>query len=82
MKQVNLKSDRVAQLLEQVTSQTGESNVDAVTKALEARLKELEAGNRTARTLAWLEASVWPSLPDDVRGKAPSKEEQEEMLGF
>lgn len=82
MKQINLKSDRVAALLEQVTGYTGESKVDAVTTALEARLKELEAGDRTARTLAWLETSVWPSLPADVRGEAPSKEEQEEMLGF
>lgn len=51
MKQVNLKSERVAALLEQITQRTGETNVDAVTRALEERLQELEAKDRAARTL-------------------------------
>ncbi len=82
MKQTNLKSDRVAFLLEQVTERTGENDIDAVTRALEARLHELEAKDRAARTLTWLKTTVWPSLPPTQRGLAPSKEEQEGMLGF
>lgn len=82
MKQVNLKSDRVAVLLEQITRRTGETKVDAVTKALEERLQELEVKDRTARTLTWLRTTVWPNLPEMQRGRAPSKEEQEELLGF
>ena len=82
MKQINLKSERVAALLEQVTQQTGETNIDAVAKALEERLRKLEEVNRTARTLVWLEATVWPNLPQTQRGHAPSKQEQEELLGF
>ena len=82
MRQINLKSDRVATLLEQITQRTGETKVDAVTRALEERLQDLEATDRAARTLAWLQTTVWPTLPETQRGKAPSKEEQEDLLGF
>ena len=82
MKQVKLKSDRVASLLEQLTQQTGEIKVDAVSRALEERLQELEAKDRATRTLDWLKTTVWPNLPEVQRGHAPSKEEQEELLGF
>lgn len=82
MRQVNLKSNRVALLLEQITQRTGETNVDAVTRALEERLRELEAKDRTARTLTWLRTTVWPNLPETQHGQAPSKEEQEALLGF
>ena len=82
MRQINLKSDRVAALLEQITQRTGETKVEAVTKALEERLGELKAKDRAARTLIWLRTSVWPKLPETQRGQGPSKEEQEELLGF
>lgn len=82
MRQINLKSDRVAVLLEQITQRTGETNVDAVTRALEERLQELNAKDRTVRTLTWLKTTVWPTLPETQHGRVPSKEEQEELLGF
>ena len=82
MKQVNLKSERVVALLEQVTEQTGETNVDAVTKALEERLQKLQAADRAARTLTWLRTTIWPNLPEAQRAHAPSKAEQEELLGY
>ena len=82
MKQTSLKSDRVAELVEQITRQTGESKVVAVTIALEERLLRLESRDRAQRTLDWLRASVWPNLPQGQRGKAPSRKEQEELLGL
>ncbi|CAN5573115.1 hypothetical protein BH24DEI1_BH24DEI1_00180 [soil metagenome] len=82
MKQTSIKSDRVTDLLEQITQRTGETKVKVVTRALEERLQQLEARDRAARTLAWLKASVWPDLPEKQRGHAPSKEEQEDLLGF
>ena len=82
MKQTSLKSDRVAELVEQITRQTGESKVAAVAIALEERMRRLESQDRAQRTLDWLRASVWPNLPEDQRGRAPSREEQEELLGF
>ena len=82
MRQINLKSDRVATLLEQITQRTGETKVDAVARALEERLQNLEATDRAARTLTWLQTTVWPNLPETQRGRTPSKEEQEDLLGF
>lgn len=77
MQQINLKSDKVATLIEKIVAQTGESKVEAVAKALEERLQDLEAKSNSERTLAWLETSVWKH-----KAKAPSKEEQENLLGF
>lgn len=81
MRQTSFKSDRVADLIDKITDATGESRVEAVSKALEERLDSLQRGNRSRRTLDWLEAVVWPHLGEDD-GRAPSKAEQEEMLGF
>jgi antitoxin VapB len=82
MRQTSIKSDRVAELIERISSKTGESKVEAVTVALERRLKEIEGDARAERSLDWLRSAVWPQLPERVRGKAPSKAEQEELLGF
>ena len=81
-RQTSIKSDRVADLLDALTARTGESKVEAVTVALEHRLQQLERIDRGKRTTEWLEYSVWPALPEGRRGKAPSKEEQEELLGY
>ncbi len=82
MKQTSIKSDRVAELLEDILERTGESKVKAVTVALERRLEELKTHNRAERTLNWLETHVWPQLTPEIRGRAPTKQEQEELLGF
>jgi antitoxin VapB len=82
MRQTSIKSDRVADLIDRIASTTGESKVDAVTTALERRLKEIEGDARAERALDWLKNAVWPRLPEGIRGKAPTKEEQEELLGF
>lgn len=82
MKQTSIKSDRVAELLERITARTGETKVEAVTRALEERSEALRGDADSAeRTLQWLRAAVWSDLPEDRR-HAPTKEEQEELLGF
>lgn len=79
---ISLESDQVAFLLEQITRRTGETNLDAVTRALEERLRELEIKDRATLTLTWLQTVVWPNLAEAQRGSAPTKHEQEELLGF
>ncbi len=81
MRQTSFKSERVADLIDKITEVTGESRVEAVTHALEQRLVLLKRRNRAKRTLDWLEAAVWSQLGAND-GKAPSKSDQEEMLGF
>lgn len=81
MKRTSLKSDRVAELLEHLTAITGESKVAAVAAALELRLQAL-TNDSAQDPLQWLEQRVWRELPEGSRGQAPSKQEQEELLGF
>jgi hypothetical protein len=82
MKQTSLKSDRVADLLDDLVTATGETKVDAVTKALEDRLRRQRSDGELDRVVTWLQHTVWSRLPEGVRGAAPSKEEQEAILGF
>lgn len=82
MKQTSIKSNKVADLLDQIISSTGESKVDAVTQALELRLKQINKQSKIERTKTWLETQVWENLAETNKGKAPSKEEQEEILGY
>ncbi len=82
MRQTSVRSDRVAELLDALVRRTGEARVDAVERALEGRLRHLEADDRAAATVSWLEHDVWSRLPPGVRGHAPTKDEQEALLGF
>lgn len=80
MRQTNVKSDRVARLLDEITRATGETRVEALERALEARLGHVTRSDRAARLRTWLEAEVWPHLPPDVRGHAPDPAEQDDLL--
>lgn len=82
MRQTSIKSDEVAALLDELVERTGETRVQAVARALEERLSRQEADQDVERAVAWLQHSVWNRLPPGVRGAAPSKEEQEELLGY
>lgn len=82
MRQTSVRSDRVAELLDALVRRTGEAKVEAVERALEVRLRQLEAEDRAAAAVAWLEHEVWSRLPSGVRGRAPTREEQEALLGF
>lgn len=82
MRQTSIKSDRVAELLDELVAATGESKVEAVEKALEDRLRSQRRDSETERLVVWLENSVWSKLPAGVRGAAPSREEQDELLGY
>ncbi|HET8986078.1 MAG TPA: hypothetical protein VFN03_10000 [Trueperaceae bacterium] len=53
-----------------------------MTKALEDRLLRLRSDGELVRVVTWLQHAVWSRLPEGVRGTAPSKEEQEAILGF
>jgi hypothetical protein len=80
MRQTNVKSDRVATLLDRLTDATGESRVEALERALEERLVHVRRRDRTARLRIWLETEVWPTLPEGARGRAPDETEQDELL--
>lgn len=83
---LNIKDPETVRLATEVAALTGESKTAAVRTALRERAKRLRgeetAEERYQRLHTWLEEEVWPSLPDDVRGKPITKAEREEILGY
>ena len=81
MTHLTLTDERVLALLEQLTTQTGQSAESVVMLALEnltalqARAQspsdEIDVAKKAAEILAWLEKDVWSHLPEGVRGHAP-----------
>jgi antitoxin VapB len=83
---LNIKDHETERLAAEVAAITGESKTGAIRTALRERRERLGLQSPTAdreRTLlAWLEQEVWASLPADLRGRAPNREEQDAILGY
>lgn len=83
---VNIKNKDVEKLLDEVVQITGESKTEAVRKALEERRQRLVMSSVIRsdedRILSFLREEVWPYIPEDVRGKRLTKEEEEDILGY
>lgn len=83
---LNIKDAETVRLAAEVAALTGESKTSAVRTALRERRDRLRgtetAEQRFERLHRFLEQEVWPSLPEDVRGKPISKAEREEILGI
>ena len=81
MKRISIKNKRAAELLEQIVDITKESKTDAVTHALTVYLK-LEASKRADAATKFVREKIHPNLEPGQLGHAPSKKEQEELLGM
>ena len=86
---LTLKDPETNRLAAEVAALAGETEDEAVRKALEERKKHLapwtapsDMADRVERFKKYLEEEFWPKLPDDVRGRGISKEEREELLGY
>lgn len=83
---LNIKNNDVETLLDRVVTVTGESKTEAVRKALSERLQRLSietpATDKKSRVLSFLENELWPQIPEELLGKAITKEEEEAILGF
>jgi hypothetical protein len=76
MRQTNVKSDRVAALLDELTARTGETKVGALERALGDRLQRLDRAGRLEQALAWLERDVWRHLPPAHRERSDARAER------
>ncbi len=76
MRQTNVKSDRVAALLDELTARTGETKVTALERALDERLRRLGRADRLEQALGWLERDVWRHLPPGLRGRGAASAER------
>jgi antitoxin VapB len=85
---LNIKDRETEKLAAEVAELTGESKTGAVRGALRERLArlDLEKGaspRRPGDTLRFLEAEIWPLIPEEELGRPPmTKAEWEEILGY
>lgn len=82
---LNIKHTEVERLAAEIARLTGESKTEAIRRALDerrTRLKGRSASQRRARVLSFLEKRVWPTLPEDEKGRRLTPAEEDEILGF
>jgi antitoxin VapB len=85
---LNIKDKEAEALVNEIASMTGETKTGAVRQAARERLERLQlrSGKNPRRDAAsfrrWLETDIWPLIPEEHRGKALSKAEREELLGY
>jgi antitoxin VapB len=82
---LNIKDPQAEQLAAEVAELAGENKTHAIRVALQERKERLElmrggARRRSLRRL--LETEIWPLVPDEVRGRRLTKDEEEEILGI
>jgi|SwirhirootsSR3_FD_contig_31_1719843_length_342_multi_3_in_0_out_0_1 antitoxin VapB len=82
---LTIENPEAERLAAEVAEMAGESQEEAVRKALQERKLRLappESEDRIARWRLFLETEVWPNIKPEFRGKRVSKEEIEEILGY
>ncbi|HVO55442.1 MAG TPA: type II toxin-antitoxin system VapB family antitoxin [Solirubrobacterales bacterium] len=85
---LNIKDTETEKLAAEVAEMAGESKTGAVRQALRERKARLELrgggkGKPQRSMREWLEAEIWPHIPEEERGKPPmTQEEVEEILGI
>ena len=83
---LNIKDAETERLAAEVAKLAGESKTGAIRIALRERKQRLElerpGSNHAGELRRWLEEEVWPELPPEQRGRAPSQEEQDKILGY
>lgn len=82
MGQINIKNDTAALLLDRVVEVTGQGKTEAIISALELYLKSLDATRRAEAAIALVRSRIHPAIEPGRLGKAPSKQEQEDLLGM
>ena len=82
---LNIKNREVESLASELAALTGESKTETIRRALLERKERLGlrgALTRAERITQVLEHEIWPSLPEEVRGRSVSKAEREAILGY
>jgi hypothetical protein len=82
MRQISIKNDRAAGLLEQITRLTGQGKTEAVIQALELYRAKVLADRETQAVIASIKKNVHAHVIPENKGKAPSKTEIEAELGM
>ncbi len=83
---LNIKNPEVERLAAEVAALANENKTEAIRRALLDRRERLalrrSRASRSDRIEALLRQRIWPQIPEDVLGKAVSREEKEAILGY
>jgi antitoxin VapB len=85
---LNIEDQEAEQLAAEIARLAGESETDAVRRALREKRDRLqqETGERRrpeGGLLHYLETEIWPQIPDEALDRPPmTKAEKEELLGY
>lgn len=82
MRQFSIKNDRAVELLDELTLRTGKGKTELVIEALEKYHRSLEDDKELERLVEFTKQKIHTMFPPGSLGKAPTKEEIEEMLGM
>ena len=82
MRQFSIKNDRAAELLDKITSLTGQGKTETVIRALSLYESSLLADPGVESAIRSIRERIHPYLKPEYRGKVPSKEELEAELGM
>jgi antitoxin VapB len=83
---LNIKNREVERLASEVAILGRETKTEAIRRALEerrARLRARTGGSAASRSLRdYLATSVWPIMPAGELGRAMSRDEEDQILGY
>jgi antitoxin VapB len=83
---LNIKNPEVERLADEVARITGETKTESIRRALEERRARLRLRvvkrDREAEMIRYLEAEVWPTVPERVLGRRVTKREEDRILGY
>lgn len=83
---LNLKNPDVERLAAEVARLSGETKTEAIRRALlerrERLVRRVGPRDREAHARRFLEREVWPTVPEDQRGRRLTKEAEDEILGY
>ncbi len=82
---LNIKNADVERLVEELARLTGESKTEAIRKALDERRRRLKGPSvteRRQRVVRFLKRDVWPTIPKKFLGRRPTRNEEDEILGY
>ncbi|MBI4513047.1 MAG: type II toxin-antitoxin system VapB family antitoxin [Gemmatimonadetes bacterium] len=83
---LNIKNPEVERLAAEIAQMTGETKTEAIRRALLERKGRLAfqvvRRNRREEVMRFLEDEVWPRLPESLRARTPTRDDEEELLGY
>jgi antitoxin VapB len=83
---LNIKNAEVERLATEVAGLAHETKTEAIRRALlerRARLKECAGNPAAGKGLReYLERNVWPMIPEAELGRVPTREQEDQILGY